>query len=228
MNLRSMFEQAQIQIGQDLNYAEFFAALVRTVSRCNLEADKPYSIVTIASSVTDAPLLPDDDEVISDDERIIGENRWLDGLVWDSLTNCVLLPQTYTRIDKLWWDDIRMESVPYDVLKQRDLEDYSFTNVNRHIYFAGDADSSSAVIKLRVKIDYDKPVKGVYEYNGMPDSAETMLMNGILHILYTMPKYFNTTQLGVYRTAFNQDVAAYSAQVLIKEPQEHQEPIYTF
>ena len=48
MNLRSMFEQIQIQVGQELNYAEFFAALTRVVSRCNLETEKPYEIVQIA------------------------------------------------------------------------------------------------------------------------------------------------------------------------------------
>lgn len=228
MNLRSMYEQIQIQVGQEISFAEFFAALTRVVSRCNLEAEKPYQLVTISANVTAAPLLPDDTTVISDDERVIGESRWLDGLVWDSITNCILLPQSYTRIDKAWWNDIKMESVPYDILKERDLEDYCFTSVNRHMFFAGDANASTSVIKIRAKIDYEKPVKGVAEYTGMPDSAESMLINGILHILYTMPKYFNTTQLGVYRTAFNQDLAAYSMQVLMKEPQEHQEPVYTY
>ena len=228
MNMRSMFEQVQIQIGQDLNYAEFFAALTRIVSRCNLETEKPYEIVQIAGTNTAADLLPDDETVISDDERIIGEARWIDEVSWESLNNCVLLPQTYTKIHAVWWNDIKMESVPYDVLKERDLADYSYTSVNRHIFFSGDVDSDTAIVKIRVKRDYEKPVKTSYEYTGMPDSAETMLINGILHILYTMPKYFNTTQLGIYRTAFNQDVAAYNMQVLYKEPQEHQEPIYTY
>ena len=89
MNMRSMFEQVQIQIGQDLNYAEFFAALTRIVSRCNLETEKPYEIVQIAGTNTAADLLPDDETVISDDERIIGEARWIDEVSWDSLNNCV-------------------------------------------------------------------------------------------------------------------------------------------
>jgi len=233
MNIKSMYENIQIQMGEAISFAEFFSAMTRIVKLCNLQAEKLKTMLTITGTTAWEYTIgdtDDDDHAIGDtaDDRVIGDSRWSEGVTWDSLNNVVELPSNVTKVIALWYAGEKCHSEPYDLMKTMVMEDLVYTCIGRRLYFPESLDAQTTEIRVKVETKYPDPSRTDTEYTGMPETAESMLMNGILNVLYTQPKHFNTTQFGIYRTAFNNDLANYNDQILTQEPQEHQVPVYTY
>lgn len=233
MNIREMHQHAQIQMGEAISFGEFYSALVRIIKLCNLQAEKVRSILTLTGTSTWEYAIGDtaDDTYTigdTDDDRIIGGSRWIDGVTWDSVTYVAELPSNVTKVIALWYNDQYCQSKPYDEMKTLTMDDLVYTCVGRRIYFPEDVDAGTGTIKVKVETKYPEPSKTDTEYTGMPESAESMLMNGVFHVLYSQPRFFNTTQFGIYRTAFRDDLANFNDQIMTQDPQEHQVPVYDY
>lgn len=233
MNIKIMHENVQIQLGEAVSFAEFYSALVRIVKLCNLQAEKLRDILTITGTSAWAYPIGDAADTTyaigdTDDDRVIGGSRWASGITWDSLNNVVELPDNVTKVLAVWYGDLKCHSEPYDLMKTMDMDDLVYTCIGRRLYFPESLDAETTEIRVKVETKYPDPSRTDMEYTGMPETAESMLMNGVLNVLYSQPKHFNTTLFGIHRTAFNNDLANYNDQIMTQEPQEHQVPAYTY
>ena len=229
MNLREMKENIEIQLGYVISKAEFMSAIRRIVGRINIEGEKEEIIVPLTEGESWGEYVSDQSTpVISDDDRIISLGRWANGFIWDSLNYALAMPKKYTKILSVFYDGEKMKPVPYDTLRASSTTDLYYTNVSNHLYFNKDMDSETSVLKLRARVDYDLPVSSSDEYTGMPDSAESILINGVLAALYSQPKHYNETMIALHRRQFEDDLMAYNQQVIIKQVQHMQSRTYTY
>jgi len=169
-----------------------------------------------------------DAEIIGTDSRIITAGRWLDPFSWDSINYALTLPKKYSKILALYIDGVIAKSVPYDVLKGLSANNLYYTSISNHLYFNTDLDATTEDIKIKVRADYPIPLVTDEEYDGMPDSAEAMLINGILSVLYSQPQHYDDRLQALHRRQFEDDLYAFNVQVMTKQPQEHQDPEYTY
>lgn len=227
MILSEMSQQIDVQMGKRVPFGEFFAALLRVVRRINIEGEKPTILISLTGDGDWGYTIDEDETVISDDERIIGAGRWMDDIVYDDINNCITLPAQY-KLRHLFADGAKMENVPYDILKQNDINNKCFTQVGQNIYFAGDMDVASYQLTMRARQDYVLPTREADEYSGLPESAGELVFAGMLAVLYSQPKYANDRQQSTYASQFNYLLRQWNENVLRQELQSHQAPTYTW
>lgn len=227
MNLKTMHGLVESHFGVRTPYGEFFAALVRAISRVNVRGEKQTLMVTLSGDGDWLYTISEDTTLINEDTRIIGEGRWDGDIAWDSVNYALTLPRTYSKIVDVYYGDVRMECVPYDKLKEG-IDSMQYANASNHLFFNFDINSDSTVIKARARLDYPIPLKTDEEYDGMLESAESMLITGIMSIMYQQPKHYNEQMVYLYRKQFEEEIDYFSMQVLSHDRQDHQQAQYTY
>jgi hypothetical protein len=237
MNLREIYSDVCIHLGGRIPYAHFFSALTRILRRINIQGEKEEFIKMLTGGTEWAYTIDLDEEVIDEDERVIGEGRWSTEVVWDSINYAIRLPKSYAKILEVYCDNERMTAVPYEVLKAAltadtfgtfDSGDLYYTNISNHLFFNKDYGSSSEALSIKVRVDYSIPSSADDEYTGLPDMAQSMLLNGVLSVIYTQPAFYDDRMLSQYRRMFEEDLLAFNMETLRKEVHEHINPDYTY
>ena len=228
IDLKEMYDTTAVQLGQQYPYASFIAALKRVIRRVNIEGEKAIYNILLTGEGEWTVALGSDDTVIGSDTRLIGSSRWLATANWDSINYALQLPREYAKIMDVYEDDVLMKNVPYDVLKASSSDDLYYSCVNNRLYFNKDYNATEEMLRIRVRKDYPLPENSDTEYEGMPDMADAMLLNGVLSILYSYPNYRDDRLLQLSKTQFDEDLYAFNSNVMRIEPQEHQTPQYTY
>ena len=237
MNLRELYSDVCINLGGRIPYAHFYSALTRVLRRVNIQGEKETFIKLLTGGTEWAYSIDLDEEIIDEDERVIGAGRWSTEVVWDSINYAIRLPKHYTKILEVYCDNELMKAVPYEVLKSAltadtfgtfDSGDLYYTNISNHLFFNKDYGSSTESLSIKVRVDYTIPASADTEYEGLPDNAQSMLTNGVLSVLYAQPSLYDDRQLSIYRRMFEEDLLAFNMDVLRKESHEHLNPDYTY
>lgn len=228
INLREMHSHTEIQMGESILYSEFFSALQRAIKRVNIRAEKETKIVKISGTQDWGYTIDADPTIISDDIRVIGSGRWGTGITWDAINYAIAMPREYCRIIDVYCDGVKLPCYPYDVMKDRAGYELCYASASNHIYFSRDINSDSTEIVLRARTDYLMPQITDIEYLSMQDSSESMLIDGILSILYEQPKHFNDRLVYIYKKRFEDEIDMHSMNILTQDKQVSQAAKYTY
>ena len=225
MNINDMYKEVCITLDKSVGRNEFNSCLNTIIRRLNAEAQKPIELVTITGTAGD------DYEDITDDWEDITEDwdsqlRFLDGIEWDTVNYAITLPRDYNKVLSVFCDDEKMQATSYDILQSETGTAY-YTTIGNTIYFGTDLQSADYEIKVRAKCDYPTYI-GSADYTGLSEHAYSMLINGILFMLCTRPRYRDELGLTLYKSLFENNLASYNLKVLEQDLKSIDEtPFYT-
>lgn len=225
MNINDLYNDVRITLDKDVSKNEFIGCLNTVIRRLNSEAEKPIELIKITGDFGD--LIGEITEYIVDMDTEIGDgSRFINGIEWDGVGLAITLPKDYTKVLSVFYDDTKMQPISYDLLKVEMSTDY-YTTIGNTIFFNTDIESATAEIKVRAKRNYPIYVSG--EYEGLPENAYSLLLNGICFMLSARPKYKTEIGIALYKGLFEQGLEAYNKQVLIQDLKSINEtPFYTY
>jgi len=211
MNVETLKNQIEITLGMQIPFNEIKDALSRVINEVNLKCDKRMSMVTLTGDSTDVVISDDEEYAIDKDERIISGGRWIAGIEWDSDLVGIRLPSNYYKIWDVYSDGTQMLAKPYNEVTGSE-ETLYYCNEGGYLYFGYDVNADSVKIEARVQLYYPAYTGGE-EYTGMPSSADIMLEDGVLYMLYSRAKYYRDGLLGLYRDRFQTALELFTREV---------------
>jgi len=211
MNLKQMFQEYQIAMetpqGAMPTCGDFYAALLSTIRRINLEVEKPNEIIILASDESgeldvigsaETYLIPEEPYVIGD----VAHYETL-GITLDTDNNFLVIPETWTKLLAIFVGGTKYRSVPYDTLKVEGYET-DYCNLHRNVYFNQAVETAIATgMAFKVRRDYELPAIHDTEYTAMPDSAYQLLLTGCVLSSMMRHKYFNPNLVSMYKPLYD-------------------------
>ncbi len=229
MNLRTMHSEVEGILQQRVPLNSFYLTLIGAVRRINAETYHPDVLVKITNTggytITIEDMLEGAvSQMASEATYRIANLDWIDGIEVDGTNYCVTLPATWIKVLAVYLDDVKMEPVPYDILRAAG-DDNLYTSINRNLYFNKDFSGLANVIKLRCRILYELPILGQTEYSGMPESSVQLLTVACVYSLLSRPQYFNNALYGIYANQYAELMSSLSMENMTRRASQLEVPV---